>query len=296
MTTLTESFTGAAREHLSRLREGEQRVRVDGDLEGVHLMRTSCRRLRATVKYLGDALPRQARKSLKNRLRELMTALGGVRDLDVLRQSLETVPAMANSEGEELKESVEERLAAATLRMQEVLDGESYESLIADLEAAVEVQDDGIPAARVAPSRIGSALAGVLELQPADWASAPEESLHDLRKGVKKLRYALEAFAPVYGRPVARAIERCRGLQESLGAIQDASAFAGLLAGVRTFAAGQFLATLRARAEREKDLLPAAWKKTFGPKGLERLGGHLYRRLTRPATLPPEAEPQREAV
>jgi CHAD domain-containing protein len=276
--TLATSFSSAAREHLARLREGEAKVRVDGDLEGVHLMRTSCRRLRATVKYLGDPLPRKTRKQLQNGLRDLMTALGNVRDLDVLRQALDTVPGMDAGEGEELKESVEERLSLATERMQDVLDGAEYPRLLRDLEAAADVADDGVPASRVGPTRIGAALSEVLGLQPADWSAAPEESLHDLRKSVKKMRYALEAFAPTYGKPVERAIERCRALQESLGTIQDAAAFSEHLKGARSFSAGQFLATLRARSGRELEGLPDLWKKTFGPKGLSRLGAHLFRR------------------
>ncbi|HZF00240.1 MAG TPA: CHAD domain-containing protein [Planctomycetota bacterium] len=296
--TLAASFSRATRDHLAKLREGERKVRTEGDLEGVHLMRTSCRRLRATVKYLGDPLPRKSRKQLQGGLRELMTALGTVRDLDVLRQSLDTVPSMETREGEELKESVEERLARATERMQDVLDGVEYECLVKDLEIAAGVADDRVPATRVAPARIGAALAQVMELQPSDWTAAPEESLHDLRKSVKKMRYALEAFAPVYGKPVERAIERCRGLQESLGTIQDASAFGELLKGVRTFSAGQFTATLRARATREIDGLPELWKKTFGPKGLSRLGGHLFRRATQQSvpSVDAEEDSQREAV
>lgn len=288
--TLAGSFSAATREHLARLREGEEKVRVDGDLSGVHLMRTSCRRLRATVKFLGDPLPGKTRRRLQNGLRELMTALGGVRDLDVLRQALDTVPGMDTGEGEELKESVEERLSGASARMQEVLDGDEYPRLLRDLEAAAAVADDGVPACRVGPTRIGAALSGVMELQPADWAAASEESLHDLRKSVKKLRYALEAFAPAYGKPVSRAIERCRTLQESLGTIQDAAAFSGHLKEARSFAAGQFLATLKARSGRELEGLPGLWKKTFGPKGLSRLGAHLFRRTIKAIPVQEESE------
>ena len=301
--TLAGSFSAATREHLARLREGEGKVRVDGDLDGVHLMRTSCRRLRATLKFLGDPLPGKSRRRLQNGLRELMTALGGVRDLDVLRQALDTVPGMETAEGEELKESVEERLSGATVRMQEVLDGDDYPRLLGDLEAAAAVADDGVPACRVGPARIGSALSGVLELQPADWTAASGESLHDLRKSVKKLRYALEAFAPAYGRPVARAIERCRALQESLGTIQDAAAFGEHLKEARSFAAGQFTATLKARSGRELEALPGLWKKTFGPKGLSRLGAHLFRRTIKATPRETasekelgEQEPQRQVV
>jgi CHAD domain-containing protein len=270
--TLSESFRRAARQHLDRLAEGEKMVRSDGDLEGVHLMRTSCRRLRATLCYLGDHLDREERKSLQRRLRELMSALSPVRDLDVLRGSMDETQA------EGLGEEIEERLANATVRMEEAIDGSEYEELRKGLERAIRNAEAGEPVALRGPSRIMEALAGVFGLKPADWSSAQDESLHDLRKAVKKLRYALEAFAPAYGRPVERQIERCRDFQEALGTLQDAAVFASHLEGIRTFAAGQFIATARTRAEAQKHDLPALWTKTFGPKGMARLGAHLLRR------------------
>lgn len=294
--TLAHSFSQAIREHLGRLREGERVIREDGDLEGVHLMRTSCRRLRATLKYLGDPLPKDVRKPLEKELGRLMGALSTVRDLDVLRQSIDTVPSLSTPESESLKEAIEERLSGATARMQRALDAEGYPKLLAALERAVQISDDGTPVTWAGAARTADALTHTLRSKPADWAAAPEESLHDLRKSVKKVRYALEAFAPAYGRPVAKAIERCRDLQESLGIVQDAAAFSQHLKGLESFSAGQFIATVRVRAEREVGRLGDLWEKAFGPKAAARLGAHLFRRAVRNAAVDlPEAK-ERKAV
>jgi CHAD domain-containing protein len=294
--TLAQSFAQATRDHLARLKEGERKVREEGDLEGVHLMRTSCRRLRATVKYLGDPLPRLERKSLKKDLSALMGALGEVRDLDVLRQSIETVPDLGSPEAGALKAEVEERLTRATVRMQAALEGEGYPLLLGALERATQVPDDGIPVTWAGPDRTAAALSETLRLKPSDWASAPEASLHDLRKAVKKIRYALEAFAPAYGRPVAKAIDRCRELQESLGVIQDSSAFSEQLKGIQTFSAGQFVATIRARAGTEVGRLPDLWEKAFGAKAAARLGAHLFRRAVRSEIASVEPRARRKVV
>jgi CHAD domain-containing protein len=294
--TLTSSFCQAVRQNLSKLRDGERMVREDGDLEGVHLMRTSCRRLRATVKYLGQDLSRELRKLLEIRLREVMRDLGQVRDLDVLRQAVDGMPALTTSDAEPMRESIEQRLSEATAKMQAAIDGESYARLLVDLEKAAQISDDGTLVAWAAPAKVGAALAGVLRLKPADWASTAEETLHDLRKSVKKARYALEAFAPAYGRPVTRTIERLRELQESLGVVQDASAFCDHLQSMRTFSAGQFIATMRARADGELKRLPELWEKSFGPKGMARLGGHLFRRSVKPRLPAGASESRREAV
>ncbi len=293
--TLAQAFARAARQNLDKLREGESMIRKDGDLEGVHVMRTSCRRLRAAVKYLGDHLGRKERRAIQLGLRSFMTALGTVRDLDVLRGAVRGVGALDQSEAEGLGEEIEERLAEADGDMQRALDGEEYRELLNRLELAVRCAAGGESLTLHGPTRILDAVAGVMRLKPDDWAEAPEESLHDLRKAVKKLRYALEAFAPAYGRPVERQIERCRELQESLGVLQDAAVFASHLRGVRTFVAGQFIATMRTRADGHLKDLPAVWDRTFPAKGMARLGGHLLRRAVKspkkiePAEVTPRA-------
>src|SRR5262245_28772039 len=127
--TLAESFAKAASQHLERLKEGEKQVREAGDLEGVHLMRTSCRRLRATVKYLGDHLRRADRKTLQGSLRSLMGALGPVRDLDVMGRAISEAPGIEPSEAAALAASVAEQVAPATARMNEALAGDDYARL-----------------------------------------------------------------------------------------------------------------------------------------------------------------------
>jgi len=279
--TLAEAFARAARQSLGKLREGEAMIRKDGDLEGVHLMRTSCRRLRATVKYLGDHLESKEQKGLQRGLQSLMAALGPVRDLDVLRGAIGSVESLDPAEAESLSEEIDQRLAAADVSMQEALDGRDYRSLVERLEQAIRTATDVEPLNLHGPTRIMDALAGVMRLKPVEWAEAPEESLHDLRKAVKKLRYALEAFAPAYGRPVSRQIDRCRDLQESLGALQDSAVFASHLKGMRTFVAGQFIATMRSRADGHLKELPEVWERAFPAKGMARLGGHLLRRAVK---------------
>lgn len=66
--------------------------------------------------------------------------------------------------------------------------------------------------------------------------------------------------------------------------------------GIRTFAAGQFLATVRARARLETAKLQDLWDKAFGPKGATRLGGHLFRRSVRQQTVATALPEQRAAV
>jgi CHAD domain-containing protein len=92
-----------------------------------------------------------------------------------------------------------------------------------------------------------------------------DEALHATRIRAKRVRYAAEAVAPVFGKP-ARAFARAAAtLQDVLGEHQDAvvaSAWLREAAGptAQAFAAGQ-LAAIEAEAARSaRAAWPSAWK------------------------------------
>ncbi len=274
-------------EMLDKLREGEAAFRSARDPEGIHTMRTAARRLRSAVRFLGGHLDAAERGSLKIRLRTLMRVLGPVRDLHVLAGAVRGMGELQPDEAKSLAESVEVRGERPTAAALAYLDGDEYRVLMADLESSRRVDAPGVPAAAAAPARLFRAIGEALARRPASWNDAPDEDLHEARKSVKRLRYALEAFRPAFGRPLASAAERCRSLQDALGRIQDASSFDAVLRGQRTFAAGQFLAYARIRAAGARELLPDLWVRALGPKALARLGAHLMRRAARAATSEP---------
>ena len=59
-----------------------------GEVEGVHDMRVSIRRLRVALSNFAACLTREDRRRVKLRLEHLATALGGVRDLDVMIEAM----------------------------------------------------------------------------------------------------------------------------------------------------------------------------------------------------------------
>ena len=274
---LHEIFAASARDGVESLRKAESMIRGGDVVAGVHQMRTASRRLRSSLKYLGGHLPKALKRTLGSSLKELMSSLGPVRDLDVLSGAIgETLAA----EGESLRSVVNRRREHPALRMLERLNGAEHKMLLRGLEESAGFKG-GAAVALAGPERMSHALAAAMAVKPESWDAASDESLHELRKSIKRLRYALEAFQPGYGRTMSRMITACRELQEALGAIQDASAFGELLQGTRTFAAGQFLATSKAAAGASRARLADLWRRAFGPKPLGRFGAHLLRRAAR---------------
>jgi CHAD domain-containing protein len=80
----------------------------------------------------------------------------------------------------------------------------------------------GISAATLAAETTRKAFVKVARMGGAITSDSPPESLHDLRKRCKELRYALEFFAPLYApASYGRVISDLKRLQDCLGTFQD---------------------------------------------------------------------------
>ena len=103
----------------------------------------------------------------------------------------------------------------------------------------------------------------------ADLKGVDDQARHDARIAAKKLRYAAEAFAPLFDADAKPFIKSVKQLQEELGALNDAAVAAELVARLRLKGAGLAAArTLLAAREAAK---PKSVKGAV--KAMERLAG-----------------------
>jgi adenylate cyclase len=174
-------------------------------------------------------------------MRELMRALGQARDLDVLMA--EIVAPVADALPDEprltdLASAITNRLYDARNAIRHSLRQPAYGQLLLTaaslLQSAPFIEAPG--AADETPSllqfadrRLRRLLKKVLELAAAARAESPP-SLHELRIGIKRLRYAIEFFDPMIpGKSGANVIRRLAGLQEELGQLNDLASAGTLL-------------------------------------------------------------------
>ena len=205
------------------------------DPEGVHDMRVASRRLRSAVRdfapYLRGRLPGK-------RLRLLADALGAVRDADVALIALADLGREAEPEidaglrllvtercrqREEVRallELVLEEAALAALqekflrRLARVSDKPAAGARHRDRGDALSFRDAG---REIALAR----LAELLAEGRAIYRPHAERRLHRLRIAAKRLRYALELFAPCWGEQLTAAAGEVAELQKSLGELHD---------------------------------------------------------------------------
>jgi len=239
--TLGELAFAVLRRQFGTMRSHEPGVRVGDDPEELHDMRVATRRMRAAIKLFKKALPERA-SHLRDEMKWVATVLGDVRDLDVQLERLEEWFAQADDDGyrDTLRRTsrlLEKQRKEARGRMLEALDSARYERFERSFAEMLKLGPTpsltpGAAADEDSPTDEPAAVAGrgLLRRRYRKWrkladaiddASAPEE-YHELRKEGKRLRYALEFFAEVYGEDVTgRLVKPLKAFQDDLGLHQD---------------------------------------------------------------------------
>jgi hypothetical protein len=111
-------------------------------------------------------------------------------------------------------------------------------------------------------------------------SAPPDEELHRLRIGVKRLRYAAELAGGSGDGRAARMIAAVTSLQDLLGARQDAAVAEELIRAVAyrigspqiAFVADRLAERQRERRDERQERLPAAWKRCASPPPTSRRG------------------------
>ncbi|HUI61998.1 MAG TPA: CHAD domain-containing protein [Steroidobacteraceae bacterium] len=217
------------RRHVSAWHQHEPGARLGDDPENLHDLRVAGRKLDATLRefrhYVPPALLR-IRPTLKTTLR----ALGEARDFDVALSELESFGRELPDAERAGLEPLRRHLAAERVR--------ARERMIAQLDSPGVLKDLGaLTAAVTATAHKAMSDQSVLEVAPeliraryrkvrkgADRLTprSSMEAYHAVRGRVKKLRYALESVAVIYGKPADEMLRALRRWQEKLGAQQDA--------------------------------------------------------------------------
>ena len=210
----------------------EPGARLGEDPEELHDLRVAGRRLDAILRQFHSFLPPEYLK-IRATLKTVLTALGHARDLDVALGELQDfrrkLPKSDRLILEPLKKHLLSERGRARARMLSVLDSiwvqKNFEELTSLLTAPSAESE--APSANLALQASPGLLrrrfrklrkrAGLLSLDSST------EKYHEVRGQVKKLRYALDAVAVLYGKPAVEMVRALRRWQENLGVQQDAA-------------------------------------------------------------------------
>lgn len=250
--------------------------------EGVHQMRVAMRRLRSLLRVFRPACDGTALRGFDARLKELAGLLGPARDWDVWIDGLGAQVAAALPEEPRiaaLLRAAREKRAAAYAALRPALQGPALRHLAWEAVALAETRpwraeaDEDATARRAAP--LEAFAAGVLAKR---WrriveagehiADLPDAEFHALRIEAKRMRYAAELFAPLWGRRKAkRFLARLAEVQEAFGLANDAVVAHGLMGALTArgtaaiaWAGGVAEGWALARARRARGKASRAWE------------------------------------
>ena len=294
--SLPEAAAKVLRFHFSKMQRREAGTRTGVDVEDLHDMRVSTRRMRAAWRIFDGAFKAGKTKKIRRHLETLADRLGAVRDLDVLIEGLEAYSVGLDEEQrpglEPLLSLWRRQRANARTQLIAELDSDGYSSFIREMEEFLEAGANTAAAVATptAPHRVRDRAASEI------WATyeavrayelvlpwADVETLHDLRIAAKWLRYALEFFGETLGPDGMRLLARVVALQDHLGLLHDADvatklardllvARAGELSKPETEAIGAYLHSREREVARRRRALGPIWRAVDGAPFRRALG------------------------
>ena len=222
----------------------------DIDTEFLHDLRVAVRRSRAAIKLIGDALglPDSDYDRFAAEFKWLGDQTTPVRDLDVHLLDFDAMASRLRAAKEDdlvpFRTYLQGRRAREFRALTRCLRSERFTELTSQWRAVLtEVRDNSnkggrgrgrgrsrrkteaeepMTAGRLAMERTGQAFRKVTRRGAAITPDSPPESLHDLRKRCKELRYVLEFFSPLHDKAAYSAVVGdLKKLQDCLGDFQD---------------------------------------------------------------------------
>lgn len=203
------------------------------DPEGVHQMRVALRRLRSALTIFEDVLPAADREWLQREAKFLIGGLAGARDWDVFVEELLRPVRAARPDDEGLtilEEAVSRQRRLAYERAWQTLGSPRYLKFALELEAwlsergwqrrerpdslerkLIELADEVLDRRHRKAIKLGR-----------KFDRLSDDALHRLRISLKKVRYATEFFAALYGKGETKPyLASLRRLQDDLGHLND---------------------------------------------------------------------------
>ena len=223
------------RRQLKALRSHLVGLQRNDDIEDVHQVRVSTRRLRSALRVFGDLWPREAARRWRKGIRRLAQALGDARDCDV---QIEFLRRMLGEITEPSRRLGVSRLLLRSLQQRERVQPQALAAAerarssrwIVKIRQAVAKGALPSGAAAKQPSRALLKRARKYVLTAVEELTSHQDSLaepqqiarhHQMRIAAKQLRYTMEVFRSAYNGELDGMIDSVKRVQTLLGEVHD---------------------------------------------------------------------------
>lgn len=207
------------------------------DMDAVHDMRVASRRLRESMRLLQPLYPTDEYARWYRRVKRITRALGPVRDSDVFIDDFSSLAKDLGEGGRRAVAFMVGRRMGVRERELELLNRElarldlgknrrAFRRLAHGVGLSAEVKR---PLADFAHAAVAERAAAVLGALPGALSEENVHEQHMLRIDFKRLRYAVEVFAPVYGDDFDKLHDTLTAFQDVLGDMHDLHIFLDML-------------------------------------------------------------------
>ena len=211
------------------------------EIEGMHQLRVGFRRLRVALSSFGGEFRTPSLQALRIRAKKISARLAAARDLDVFLEELFEPAATANGSADAfavLRSRAQAARRKAWDDASSCIMSPMFIGFMTDLSDALDKRGwregtyNGVHATKGIVAFESAAITLAERTLNHRLAQAKKRARHlerlsdakrhQLRIGLKKLRYTAEFFAPLYDRDsVGKFVKRLSGMQDVLGALQD---------------------------------------------------------------------------
>lgn len=248
--------------------------------DAVHQLRVAARRMRSALATFRNLADPDVIRSLRSELQWIAGAVGEARDNEVMEARL---LELVGAERPDLllgpvTRQIEEHFAAAAhdarAKGLTALESARYFRLLDSLDAFLAEPPLTETAEQEALQTVGRLVSKqrkrlkkqVLALDADSDSQAEDAALHEVRKSAKRLRYAAEASAPIFGKRATTLARAAEEIQESLGDHHDSVVTRELLRelaashrGKSAFTYGRLHALEQAAADESRERFFRTW-------------------------------------
>ena len=232
-TPLAEAAPALLRAKAKPLFALEDAARGGADMDAVHDMRVASRRLREAMRLFEPLYPPAEFKSWYRNIRSITRALGPVRDSDVFIDAFAGLAPVLGGDGRRFaafllgyRTAQRERELEELNRQLGALElDESRQAFKKLVRRLADPAGARRPIGEFAYSEVAERAAKVFAAQREALDEAAVTAQHELRIHYKRLRYAVEAFAPCYGERFDPLHTTLTAFQDTLGELHDEHVF-----------------------------------------------------------------------
>ena len=237
--------------HLNELKKKNKNIQRRQNIEDIHDLRVSSRRVRTCLTIFTNVFPQKKFKIWQRDIKQITKSYGQVRDLDVqidlINQLIKDVQdkkvlsglkriRLRLNQKRQIKQVDTQLMTKAILNSTTLIEMEDWAKSALDTdqqpqndEMEKEEAEDTGAVYHLAYEHIQKRLDEFLFYEVFIYDPDRIEELHQMRIAAKRLRYSLEVFSNLYQQKSDFALDIARQSQQILGEIHDADVWASFL-------------------------------------------------------------------